>query len=150
MPRAARCDWETPPALFAQWDAEFGFTLDAAASPGNAKCARYFTESDDGLTQPWTGERVWCNPPYGHDRLWRWVAKGHTEAQRGALVVMLTPAYTATRWWHTYTPDAEVRFLKGKIQFVGAKDRASFASALLIFGGGHRVGRPSTNPGSER
>ena len=36
-------------------DAEFRFTLDAAASDGNHKCARYFTQSDDGLRQNWGG-----------------------------------------------------------------------------------------------
>lgn len=134
IPRAARMDWETPPALFAECDAEFGFTLDAAASPENAKCARFYTETDDGLLQSWCGEVVWCNPPYGHDRLWRWVERGRDAArEEGATVVMLVPAYTATRWWHEYTPDAEVRFLRGKVQFVGARDRAAFASALLIF-----------------
>lgn len=132
IPRAAREDWETPPWLFAQYDAEFGFTLDAAASADNAKCARFFTKEQDGLQQSWAGEVVWCNPPYGHDRLWRWVDKGAREAI-AATVVMLVPAYTATRWWHVLAADAEKRFLRGKVQFVGAKDRAAFASAILIW-----------------
>lgn len=28
------------------------------------RAARYYTEAQDGLTQPWYGN-VWCNPPYG-------------------------------------------------------------------------------------
>lgn len=40
----------------------FGFTLDVAASPQNAKLPRYFTIEDDGLERSWAGERVWCNP----------------------------------------------------------------------------------------
>ncbi len=52
-------DRETHPDDFARWDARFGgFTLDAAAAPHNAKCARYFTRADDGLTQSWGGHRV--------------------------------------------------------------------------------------------
>ena len=47
--------WETPQRLFDELDAEFHFTLDAAASDGNHKCARYFTQSDDGLRQNWGG-----------------------------------------------------------------------------------------------
>ena len=31
-------DWATPQALFDSVDKEFNFTLDAAASPQNAKC----------------------------------------------------------------------------------------------------------------
>lgn len=42
-------DWETPPEVFAPLHAEFDFTLDPCATPATAKCARYFTESDDGL-----------------------------------------------------------------------------------------------------
>lgn len=47
--------WETPQKLFDELDAEFHFTLDAAASDDNHKCARYFTQSDDGLRQNWGG-----------------------------------------------------------------------------------------------
>ena len=47
--------WETPRALFEQLDAEFHFTLDAAASDENHKCGRYFTEKEDGLRQNWGG-----------------------------------------------------------------------------------------------
>jgi hypothetical protein len=44
------CEWATPPDLFARLDAEHGpFTLDACATPENAKCPRYFTRADDGL-----------------------------------------------------------------------------------------------------
>ena len=50
--------WETPQKLFDELDAEFHFTLDAAASDENHKCARYFTQSDDGLRQNWEGETV--------------------------------------------------------------------------------------------
>lgn len=132
-PRAKRVDWGTPEAVFRPLDAEFGFTLDAAASFKNARCATYFDERQDGLTADWGRHVVWCNPPYGHGVLARWVEKGRDAARRGATVVMLVPAYTATRWWHEFTSDAEVRFVKGKIQFVGAPDRAMFASAILIF-----------------
>jgi len=41
--------------LFDDLNAEFGFTLDVAARPNNAKCAADFTEADDGLAQPWEG-----------------------------------------------------------------------------------------------
>ena len=47
--------WETPQDLFSELDKEFHFTLDAAASDSNHKCANYFTEKDDGLKQNWGG-----------------------------------------------------------------------------------------------
>lgn len=60
-------DWETPPAFFDILDREFGFTVDACAAPHNAKCDRYWTREQDGLAQDWSGERVFCNPPYGRE-----------------------------------------------------------------------------------
>lgn len=41
---SAKNDWETPQDLFDELDREFHFTLDAAASPSNAKCAKYYTD----------------------------------------------------------------------------------------------------------
>ena len=47
--------WETPQKFFDDLDALFHFTLDACALPENAKCDRYFTPEQDGLSQPWGG-----------------------------------------------------------------------------------------------
>ena len=134
---AKRPDWATPPELFATWDREFGFTLDAAALPHNAKCARFFTPDDDGLAQDWGRETVWVNPPYGRE-IASWMRKAFLSAKYGATVVLLIPARTDTAWWHKYVmPHAEIRFLRGRIRFVGATAGAPFPCALVIF-------RPST------
>lgn len=69
-------EWATPQAFFDELNAEFNFTLDPCATSENAKCARYFTKEDDGLAQSWSGERVFCNPPYGRD-INKWVEKAH-------------------------------------------------------------------------
>lgn len=75
-------DWPTSTADFAALDAEFGFTLDAAASPDNAKVDRYFTERDEGLMRPWVNERVFVNwrprkhpIGFGPFVIWRGVVK---------------------------------------------------------------------------
>lgn len=57
------------------------FDLDVCAPPGGVPwvpCERYFTMSDDGLTQPWSG-RVWMNPPYSKPAPWvdRFLSHGH-------------------------------------------------------------------------
>ena len=91
--------WETPPEIFDPLHAEFAFTLDPCATPETAKCARYFTEADDGLAQSWAGERVFMNPPYGRE-IYAWTAKARSEAAGGALVVGLLPASTDLAWWH--------------------------------------------------
>jgi phage N-6-adenine-methyltransferase len=129
---AKRPDWATPPELFAKWDAEFGFTLDAAALPHNAKCARYFTPDDDGLAQSWGTETVWVNPPYGA-QIAAWMRKAWQSSKYGATVVLLVPARTDTRWWHDHAMKGEIRFLRGRIKFVGATASAPFPCALVIF-----------------
>ncbi len=80
---SARQDWGTPLDLFRTLDAEFRFTLDAAANDQNAKCERYFTPEIDGLRQSWKTEgAVWCNPPYGRE-VGRWVKKACVEHEGG-------------------------------------------------------------------
>lgn len=49
-------DWCTPKEFFDVLDAEFHFTLDAAAKKKNAKCSAYFTPEDDALKK--AGERA--------------------------------------------------------------------------------------------
>jgi phage N-6-adenine-methyltransferase len=134
---------------FARLNARFRFTVDAAASPTNAKMPRYWTPEDDALAQPWQGERVWCNPPYSD--IARWVSKAWHEYVGGAeLIVMLLPANrTEQTWWQDQVenqrdrgaPGLRVEFLRGRMRFdrpgvvVGPKgDRPPFGCCLLIWG----------------
>jgi phage N-6-adenine-methyltransferase len=128
-------EWTTPPALFAQLHKEFHFTLDVAAQPANALCARFYTPEQDGLAQSWAGEVCWCNPPYaGTGVLARWVRKAVESAQAGATVVCLLPASTDTQWWHAWViPYGEIRFVQGRLKFSGSKTNARFSSAIVIF-----------------
>jgi phage N-6-adenine-methyltransferase len=137
----------TDPALFAKLDERFGFTLDVAATPANAKCSRFFTIEDDGLTQDWTG-RIYCNPPYSqiHD----WVHKAWCEWDLHAeLIVMLLPANRPEqKWWQELVEpfrdraDQPLRteFLRGRPRFVlpgaeaiGPNERPPFGCVLLIW-----------------
>ncbi len=125
--------WATPQAFFDQLNKEFGFTLDPCALPDNAKCAKFFTPEDDGLTQDWSGERVFCNPPYGR-KIAAWVKKCHDEAQKGVLVVMLIPARTDTSYFHDYIyHKAEIRFVRGRLKFGNAEQGAPFPSMVVIY-----------------
>lgn len=130
-------EWETPQALFDQLNAEFGFTLDPCATHENALCKKYYTKTEDGLAQDWTGEIVYCNPPYGRNSLPRWIKKCHDEAEKGVTVVMLIPARTDTRAFHRYIyGKAEIRFIQGRIRFGAGgicKNAAPFPSMIAIF-----------------
>lgn len=55
-------DWETPQDLFDKLNAFYGFTLDACASPENAKCKKYYTKEQNSLVQDWNNDTIWCNP----------------------------------------------------------------------------------------
>lgn len=130
MYKSERDDWETPQALFDRYNEEYRFTLDVCASDENAKCKRYFTKEQDGLKQDWTGERCWCNPPYGN-KIVDFVKKA---AESKALTVMLIPARTDTRWFHDYIYNRyPISFLKGRIRFVGARSSAPFPSMIVVF-----------------
>lgn len=132
----------------------FQFTIDAAASSTNARLERYWTIDDDALSQSWTGERVWCNPPYSE--IAPWVHKAWRE-WRADIIVMLLPANrTEQKWWQRYVehmrdgrrfvpPSVDqrtlrVEFLPGRMRFerpnavIGPKgDRPPFGCCLLIW-----------------
>lgn len=132
-PSTKRDDWETPYALFARYDRIHRFTVDAAALPHNAKCARFFTPEMDGLAQDWSDERVWLNPPYGR-AIAPWMCKAYHESTRnGALVVALVPARTDSGWWHDFVKPADVEFLRGRVRFIGAVHNAPFPSAVVTW-----------------
>jgi phage N-6-adenine-methyltransferase len=132
-------EWATPQTIVDALAGMYGaFTLDACATPDNAKAARYYTKETDGLSRSWAGETVWMNPPYGRE-IGRWVAKAYTESQvAGAQVVCLIPARTDTRYWHDYVMRArEILFIRGRIRFGDAPASAPFPSAVVLFNGGN-------------
>ena len=125
-------DWETPQNLFDELNNEFHFTVDVASSDSNYKVDKHYTIKENGLIQDWENERVWCNPPYGR-KISEWVEKAFYSS---ALVVMLLPARTDTKWFHKYIYNkdcAEVRFIKGRLKFGEQKNSAPFPSMIVIF-----------------
>lgn len=125
-------EWSTPQDLFDALDATFHFTLDPCATPENAKCAKFYTKEQDGLKQDWGGAVIWCNPPYGRE-IGKWIQKC---AEHRGVAVMLIPARTDTRWWHSYidkNPDAHVYFIKGRLKFGNGKNPAPFPSAIVVY-----------------
>jgi phage N-6-adenine-methyltransferase len=57
--------WQTPDYLFDVLHGIFHFSIDACATPENAKLPeRYWTLKDNALNQDWGPERAFCNPPF--------------------------------------------------------------------------------------
>ena len=123
FPRSATGDWSTPEELRKALDAEFHFDLDPCP----------LQSQEDGLLplfSDWSGRRCFCNVPYG-PAIPKWLKRAH-EAD---LAVFLLPARTDCRWFHSLVlPHAsEIRFLKGRLKFGGAKTGAPFPSMLIVF-----------------
>lgn len=163
MPPAKKTDWGTPPDLFDALAAEFGpFDLDPCGHPlsyVSKQCGTYY--ANGGLDKPWFG-RVFVNPPYGRE-IAKWIERAAREVEKdnAHIVVALVPARTDTRWWQTFVLgevwrptnqdfrlrncpmwDVEadvtdriqmVRFLAGRLRFVGAKASAPFPSAIVVW-----------------
>jgi phage N-6-adenine-methyltransferase len=125
-----RQDWKTPDSIFGPLDKEFKFTLDVCATETNAKCPTFYTIEQDGLAQKWAGV-CWMNPPFGNQG--QWVAKAFQSAQEGATLVCLLPCRTNTNWWHDYCMKGEIRFIKGRPIFKGAKHGLPQPLAIVIF-----------------
>lgn len=125
-------NWATPQNFFDALDSEFHFDLDVCASDENHKCLRYFTKTQDGLSQPWKGA-CFMNPPYGRT-MGEWMEKAYVSSRTGATVVCLVPARTDTAWWHDFAMRAsEIRFVRGRLKFGDGKAPAPFPSAVVIF-----------------
>jgi phage N-6-adenine-methyltransferase len=138
-------DRTLPDDLFATLQQRFGFTVDAAASAVNARLPRYWSVDVNGLSQSWSGERVYVNPPYSSIRPWVEKALRETDAD---LIVMLLPANrTEQDWWqelvepirdrdgsrlHTEFQRGRWRFIKPGSTEVGPNERPPFSIVLLI------------------
>lgn len=129
---SATDNWATPQDFFDRLNKEFRFELDVCASESNAKCQRFFTKEQNGLTQDWRGV-CWMNPPYGRG-IGEWMRKAYESARtNGATVVCLVPARTDTKWWHDYAAKGEVFFVPGRLKFGDAKHSAPFPCAVVTF-----------------
>ena len=126
--------WSTPQEFYDKLNDEFNFTLDPCATENNAKCDNFFTVDDDGLKQDWSGNIVFCNPPYGR-AIKEWVKKSYEESlKKNTTVVMLIPSRTDTIYFHDFIyGKAEIRFIKGRLKFGDTKNSAPFPSIVVIY-----------------
>jgi site-specific DNA-methyltransferase (adenine-specific) len=126
-------DWQTPSWLYDQLNAEFNFDFDPC--PNNP--------TFDGLSVKW-GKSNFINPPYNRKDKPKFIQKAFDEWKKGNTCVLLIPAATGTKQFHNLIyPNAEIRFLKGRVAFVETgKPRNSKAtkkgkhdSMIVIFRG---------------
>lgn len=128
-------EWYTPPHVFEALGVQFD--LDPAAPPGGVPwipARRHFTESEDGLIQPWRG-RVWLNPPYGrHTARWLGRLSEHGDG------ISLLFARSDTAWFQRFAPAATaICFVSRRLRFVPGDGRVKASTAgapslLMAFG----------------
>ena len=123
-------NWTTPRSLFDPLHEEYGFTLDGASEPGNGLLPKASTVE---VPLSWSGERVFCNPP------WSNIPPFVELAATADLAVLLVPARTNARWFHRALElGATVRFFLGRPAFgSGPEDQKGHNSpvdcVLLVF-----------------
>jgi phage N-6-adenine-methyltransferase len=145
-------DRETSPEVFGPLHERFRFTIDVAASAKNAKLPRYWTLEDHSLTRSWSGERVWCNPPYSNIRPWiekAWHEWSWRETSPDLIVMLLPANRTEQAWWQDRVEPLlrnrhdkfHVEFLRGRLRFIAhdadeikPNERPPFGCCLLIWG----------------
>jgi len=109
-------DWATPDWLYKKLDDEFHFDFDPC--PLNS--------TFDGLSIEW-GQYNFINPPYSRDLKPKFIQKAYEQSLLGKTCVMLIPAATGTKQFHEIIlPNAEVRFLKGRVKFKGYNTKGEY------------------------
>lgn len=125
--KSLKQDWGTPKEFYDKLDKEFGFDFDPCPK------SNYLTGGTiNGLECEW-GKVNFVNPPYTSKEQDLFVKKGFEQWKKGKTVVFLIPARTDTKRFHDYLlPYAEIRFIKGRLKFEGAKFTAPFPSMVCI------------------
>jgi site-specific DNA-methyltransferase (adenine-specific) len=122
-------DWATPRYLYNQLDAEFHFDLDPCP----------LEPKEDGLSIEWNGN-IFVNPPYS--KVKEFLQKAHIELKSGRAktVVFLVFVNTDTTWFHDYIYNkAEIRFIKGRVKFVGPSKAGSMRPSMIVIFKGESV-----------
>lgn len=109
-------DWETPDWLYQQLNAEFNFDFDPCPLKADF----------DGLQAEW-GQSNFVNPPYNRKAKPKFIDKAYQESLKGKQSVLLIPAATSTKQFHdVILPNAEIRFLKGRVRFKGYNSKGQY------------------------
>ncbi len=137
MQTSHSAEWYTPDQILDPVRALFGvIDLDPcshADAQQQVRAAHYYTQADDGLTQPWHGN-VYVNPPYG-DAIKPWIPRLIAAYTAGECrsVVALVPGRTDTDWFAPLF-DYPICFVHGRLKFSGAEHSATFPSIVVYLG----------------
>ena len=148
-------EWYTPaPYVTAARCLMGGIELDPAScalANRTVQAARYYTQADNGLTQDWTCQSMWLNPPYGrtahrsNQEIWTCQLIAEHEAGRVEQAVLLVNAATDTGWFQRLWR-YPICFVSPRINFsspTGSQESPTHGS-VLVYLGPHREAFIST------
>jgi site-specific DNA-methyltransferase (adenine-specific) len=116
-------DWATPKEFLEGLEQEFGELFDPC--PLKSKF--------DGLSIEWN-QVNYINPPYSRKLKEAFIRKAYEESQKGKTCIMLLPVSTSTKIFHEVIyPNAEIRFIKGRLKFNGLKTAGQMDNMVVIF-----------------
>lgn len=117
-------NWATPKEFYDKLNKEFNFDFDP--------CPLHIgdiPEDKNGLVIEW-GKSSFINPPYSKQLKEEFVKKSIAEYKKGKTCVMLLPVSTSTKLFHEHIlPNAtEIRFIKGRIKFLGVNTKGEYVT----------------------
>lgn len=160
MTSSQSVEWYTPEHIVDRAHQMLGpIDLDPAscAEANNViKASRFYAADDDGLSQSWECETLWCNPPYG-GATGDWVARFCEDTDYGE-GLLLVNAFT-DRSWFEHLWGLPLCFVRGRIKFWGPQGKGTnpthgsviaymgedWAKFREIFGGIGHIVLPSEN-----
>jgi len=150
---SASANYGTPRHLFDFLNRRFRFDYDALAALDNRMPVKFFSTPDrtyevkrapaggeriariselDGFTHPWTGRRVFVNPPYRPPgMIARTVTKAILEAGNAEIVVAILPVDTSTAWWQLLIAHAHLEYLAGRPAFIDHETRLPLTNSTV-------------------
>lgn len=133
-------DWETPKEFLYELQREFGVMYDPC--PLNADF--------DGLGRWKWMKTNFINPPYSRKLKEAFIRKAFEESKKGKTCIMLLPVSTSTKIFHEIIyPNAEIRFIKGRLKFNNLKTAGQMDNMLVIFRGSDKSPFPKQLQGGK-
>ena len=117
-----------------------GITLDPASCKSAnevVKADRFYSVTDNGLKQNWSGEKVWLNPPYDSERCSEFMKKFvYSDIECGCCLVNTLVSSSEAGQLLLENSDA-VCFVSGRIAFEGprSKGQGSQYSSMIAYRG---------------